>query len=616
MHRYSRLLTSLSVACLLCAAGCGGDSKTGNLDGGAKDRGIRLDKGVTPEPDTGGTEWDFGVVPDTGVTLDTGPVADLPRKSDMMIFPDAPQHQDTGPVPDLSRPDIRTPDRAILPDAPEPDAIVVPDVSLVDGQGDAFAADAPQTCGEAIGRPCTETGNECGPAAFCLLSAQTGGVCTCLCDATQPCPDPAQQDCGPVTFSDGSSYSFCFQTCQPKLGGNACSAPLACDPRSIEFSENYDKALCLFPGCTADSDCPMVTGTACTVGGTPTGCATGEECAPLTSTGTVGICIKDGKCDTASGLCGLHPGASTTAKVGDPCVGDQNCGAAMRCSFEIDYKALGYKDHGAACTGGDCCGTCNTSTQKCEGTCAVHARNGYCVIDGCQFATATDYKEFACPTGSVCNRLYGGGMCMKQCTLNDASSCRGNTNDVFGDYECRSWDRIQDLGGTGFTSAPVCDFGDNLPCDFFGSSYTCADVGDATNSTNMRCQLLTGVDAATPDDVAGFCLDDTASGGQPTGLAKYGDLCDPAAPNCESGLICLPYGATQGYCTASCSTPQAACPNTPTGTFAACIITYQSQDYCMFLCKADTTTWSCPSTTTCESTPNPSTSTQYLCAAP
>jgi hypothetical protein len=141
-------------------------------------------------------------------------------------------------------------------------------------------------------------------------------------------------------------------------------------------------------------------------------------------------------------------------------------------------------------------------------------------------------------------------------------------------------------------------------------------VGDATNSTNMRCRMLTAVDATTPNDPAGFCFDDTSSGGQPAGLAKFGDVCDPATPNCEPGLNCLPYGTTKGYCAATCTTLGDVCPGTPTGTVAACLVTYQGQNHCMFLCKADTLTWSCPSTTTCETTPNPATSTQYLCVAP
>jgi hypothetical protein len=607
MRRHSLLIASFSVLFLVSFAGCGSDSKKGNLDGSVKDRGIRLDKGE-PEPDTGTPTYDFGVVPDKGME------PDLPRKADMMIFPDQ------GDLPDLSRPDIRVPDKGVVRDAAKADApVIAPDASLVDAAGDAFAGDAPASCGEALGRLCTENGGECGPEAFCLLTSQTGGLCTCLCDptdATQACPDPAQHTCGAVPLSDGTVYNMCFVTCQPKLGGNACTAPLACDPSSARFSENFDKAVCLFSGCTTNDECPLVTGQACTVGATPTGCGATETCFPLTSTGSAGVCGKAGTCDTASGLCGLHTPASTTAKVGSPCVGDQDCGAAMSCAIQIDMKQLGLLDHGATCSGGDCCGYCNPSTSKCEGTCTIHARNGYCVIDGCMFATATDYKEFACPTGSTCNRMYYGGRCMKECTLNDAATCRGNANDAFGDYECRSWDRVTMMGTTMFADKPVCDFGDTLACDFWGSSNTCADVGDATNSTNMRCQLLTGVDAPTPNDPAGFCLDDTSSGGQPAGLAKFGDLCDPAASKCEAGLTCLPYGATQGYCTMPCTTLGDQCPNTPAGTVAACLVEYQGQNQCMFLCKVDTSTWTCPSTTACESTPNPSGSTQYLCAAP
>ena len=53
------------------------------------------------------------------------------------------------------------------------------------------------------------------------------------------------------------------------------------------------------------------------------------------------------------------------------------------------------------------------------------------------------------------------------------------------DYECYAWDTVG-KGTLPYDDAALCDYASWVPCDywsFFGLS--CADLGDATNSTNM-----------------------------------------------------------------------------------------------------------------------------------
>jgi hypothetical protein len=141
----------------------------------------------------------------------------------------------------------------------------------------------------------------------------------------------------------------------------------------------------------------------------------------------------------------------------------------------------------------------------------VQSRNGYCIVLGCAFATATTYSEFSCPSGSDCNKLYGGGICQKTCTLATAASCRGHSGDKFGDYECRAWSNLS-ISGVAIAKGPVCDFGPLVSCSFMPSTLDCSSLGDKTNSTNMTCRKMNNTKTTNSHDPEGWCLDDTASG--------------------------------------------------------------------------------------------------------
>jgi len=446
------------------------------------------------------TRWLIAVVP--VLALYAGPV--LAQD----IGPDA------APAYDLALPDQALPDGPTV-DAPGGD-LPPYDISGYDG--------IPTSCAQAVGKHCTSAGTECGLQANCLMLSATDGICTCTCTADDPgtplvnedtCPELNKNICGTVQLSDGTQQHYCFRLCQPKLGANDCDSTISCHPSAEAFTGQVDKTVCLYRGCTMGADCPVLTGQSCNTG-SPS-CGTGETCLELQEGSAQGLCAAPGNCDAASGLCDKHSTTRAAAKVGDPCKADTDCGEYMSCQIEFDPTTLGGKDHGSPCaTDTDCCGQC--SYGGCQGSCAVHARNGYCVVRGCTFATATAFSEFACPTGSSCNQLFWGGMCMKTCDLATASDCRGNAADLFGDYECRAWNNLS-VSGTAISDTPVCDFGDTGRCSLFANvpSLDCTYLGTQNNPTDMSCRTLDNVKTGNPKDPRGFCLDDTPSGPPPAG---------------------------------------------------------------------------------------------------
>lgn len=392
---------------------------------------------------------DGGVVPDQKPSLD-GPIIPVDQFVDQFI--DAPAVGGDGPQPSS--------DSTL--DSPPP----------IDGPPGDFIIPAACTL---VGKHCSSD-LECG-SGFCLgTSDNQGGVCTCDCVVKTDCPTNAS--CAPVSLSNGQTPSLCLQNCVPQFGSNSCDAPLSCQPSSGRFTFN-DAAVCAFMACQTGADCPVMTETVCDTT-VPAACGAGQTCVSTSSTTTAGRCANAGICDTASGICRAHTQGKAGAKMGDPCASDLDCGNAMQCDLERTVGGV------------------------------VLSRNGYCVTLGCSFgATLTD---FACPAGSHCNLLYGGGICQKSCDLTDAAQCRGHVADQAGDYECRALNNIS-VGGSQVTAGPVCDWGPSFPCDTFSaSSLTCEDVGLFPNTTNMACRALDGTTKASPTDPTGYCLDTTASG--------------------------------------------------------------------------------------------------------
>lgn len=449
------------------------------------------------------------------------------------------------------------------------------DRSQPDQSPDRSTADTRPPCpAVVIGKPCTEAGNECGNAATCVITHAKGGVCACDCVPDDPqtplanedsCPGHPTNVCVPLYLTGGSTKYYCFQVCQPRLGGNDCQAGLSCDPRSVgllpfdrvssylEFvlpdwplSGKPARAVCALPGCANDTACPVVTAAACAGCGadgkscTPPvqkNCPAGQLCMSYAG-GDEGRCTVPGVCDKTSGLCKEHASGKATAKVGDPCKDDTECAGNMRCLMEFDPpkdKKMGGESCNAA---SECCsGTCHAAFGKCT-SCPVVYRNGYCTITDCIFAKTLTTK--ACPAGSACNvgkssirpewlppnasvrRLTSDirGMCQKICDMTKAEDCRNNPNDLVGDYECRSWDDWwYPAVSMVFPAAHVCDFGPEVSCSLTAhlpqggpGSSSCAVFGNSNNTTNMTCRTLDGKPTTDKYDPYGYCLDDTASG--------------------------------------------------------------------------------------------------------
>jgi hypothetical protein len=494
---------------LLLASSCG-DSRNIYLDAGSDGTPPVVDSQVGGEH----IDRDLFITPDGPIIFsDTTPLPDT------QTWQDAPQPPDAYVWPDIPQGDAYVwPDAFVWPDMPAWDAFVWPDMPQWDAfvWPDAFVLpDGPQTCQPftgIIGKACTA--GSCPAGYQCLLITSTSGICTISCTPDDPntplvnedsCPNQTKNICGEI-----DSYgNYCFAKCNPQIGCNECDTGTACHLSSGAYVGLHYNAVCLFPGCTTNSDCPVTTGQACTT--TLNSCPSGETCQAVSQGTTDGICAKDGVCDPISGLCTAHGLGKPTAKVGDPCKGDVDCGNNMLCLTEYDESKY-LKQGGDSCTDNDecCSGICLMGTCS-QGVCAVHYRNGYCTVYGCKFAATLPTR--ACPSGSDCNLLYSGGICLKTCDMTNAASCRNNSADYLGDYECRAWNNVPYASGTSITKGPVCDFGSAVPCvTWWSSGQDCSILGNTGNTTNMACRDLKNNVLGNKYDPSGFCLDNTASG--------------------------------------------------------------------------------------------------------
>lgn len=309
----------------------------------------------------------------------------------------------------------------------------------------------------------------------CITLDQEKGVkvCSKQCYNTD-CPDGYA--CSFFKVS-GQTVGYCLKKCTPSLTVNTCpkSSKQNCHPLSVRNTDKEDVTVCLFAACTSDKDCPIYSNIPCNNDGQCTSLGTGAFCHEAE-------CALPGKC-AASGICGPHTRGKDTAKVGDPC--------------ETDFDCPGN-------------GACLPQEDKVPPLSLTWYRNGYCTVGLCNWSK--EIPEFACPTGSTCNRLYAGGMCMKSCSLSQAGDCRGYSKDKGGDYECLRLDRVV-MDGKPLTSGPVCSTAPAWACSSQYSSVNCPELGDATNSTKMSCRdPVTGAVKTDPKDPSGICLDDTASG--------------------------------------------------------------------------------------------------------
>lgn len=358
------------------------------------------------------------------------------------------------------------------------------------------AEDSRPSCGHAIGTLCNSASDCCGDLE--CVDLPTGiTVCTEFCEWDDPdnpltheeikhCPDRFAQAC--ADFDPPNEKLYCLPSCTPGIGKNSCPSGTACDPRSTLFTTDptgMQDAACAYPACKSDKDCPVKLAEECDPAvNTPqcTASPAGAFCASIAPGSTEHYCSLPGSCDKASGLCLPHKHGEATAKVGDPCSDSRDCAGNMLCMMEKNYS------------GSD-----------------IVMPNGYCTISGCAFAASN--SNWNCPTGSTCNHMYYGGACFKTCDMQQASDCRSNANDKYGDYDCYALDNFM-INGMQITNQPVCAPVSTFPCSLFQGikQLNCSHLGLAGNPTQMHCRdLATG--SQLPDNSSqGFCMDLTASG--------------------------------------------------------------------------------------------------------
>jgi hypothetical protein len=336
----------------------------------------------------------------------------------------------------------------------------------------------------------TQLNGACCPGlqAFKL---ETGiSICSSSCTPDDPstplvnedsCPDPSKHTCGPTNPLLPSSQHLCVRRCTPQYGSNVCGGSLACHWKSTSYSGAIDEAVCVHQRCNSAKACPIFLSQSCTVNAAGQ-CASipGTFCAEDERSLTGGTCALPGACESASGLCLPHASTGLGA-IGAACKDERDCKSGMRCDRERS-------------TVGE-----------------IHARGGYCTLEGCAFAKGMPQRS--CPSGSVCQRLFPGGLCFKSCKLETASDCRGNPNDKHGDYDCYAWNNLS-AGGAMIADAPTCEPADSYPCNFFGTSpLDCSYLGTTPgNPTGMSCRNRKTGAVLPQSSPAGLCLDTTASG--------------------------------------------------------------------------------------------------------
>ncbi len=404
--------------------------------------------------------------------------------------------RDLGPGPDMKPRDVKVwhKDRQ-QPPPPPPDWWVPPHLD----KGPPPPPDKGGLC-TAAGKLCTPGKTSCCSGTACVMLKSGLHLCLRKCLPDNYSTPLLNEDTCPTASTTGKQFCadisppaqqhYCLHTCAPALGKNDCAPGLACQPRSAGLAWQVFKAVCMYAPCKGVADCPVYLSKTCTTAGSVGQCSNaglpaGAKCTappPGAAAGAPLRCAVPGVCDTKSGLCAPHKLGNPKAKVGDACNDDRHCGGQMRCEMQ------------------------HTSASG-----LVHARNGYCLIEGCTFAKTLPSR--ACPTGSTCKSLTQGGTCFLTCSLNNAQDCRGNAKDKLGDYECRAWNNLS-VGGNPIVSKSVCEPGDRMKCDMLQTSkLDCSSVGLQSNPTKMSCRHpTTGKTLANKYDPSGYCLDDSASG--------------------------------------------------------------------------------------------------------
>lgn len=392
-----------------------------------------------------------------------------------------------------------------------------------------------------IARSCI--GVSCGDGESCH-----GGVCAdsaCHPDAPERCPAPACTDgdasgCAPAMFACATAEcaaGVCFnaaltrEECSSR--GTCCTRDEWCDPtRGCSEVPDGPEAGVVDGGPDADMDVGADGGTDMTVDAEA--CVDGARCTP---SGFEWQCYADGRIDCArGGACiglpgsereiGASCGASFSGRVcnaehecvdcfddGEACVRNGSCQLGVRtaasgCECVEDdegaFAEAGTKcgtnasGVGMYCTVDAQCRACSdegTSCTRAEGPCMRGVRS--CAFDSFM-GTATCAEAGLRPTGSICSRGSGDGLCDGASPLCNAceeglaclSSSSGNAACVYGATMCDTGSgggvMCDGSGSTNYVAAGTA-CGTNAVCTGSGSCLACTQ--DALCAPERACAV-------------------------------------------------------------------------------------------------------------------------------
>lgn len=200
-----------------------------------------------------------------------------------------------------------------------------------------------------------------------------------------------------------------------------------------------------------------------------------------------------------------------------------------------------------------------------------------------------------CPSGACGNNVCDPG--------EDSSTCPQDCKSQCGNGVC---DPGEDSTSCPQDCQPSCTAGETR-CKDSNTLETCTSGSWSAQTCQSVCAAR-GAGYTTGCQTGTGGKDDCFCGG------TYGEPCGTANP-CGSGLTCVQF-MSGGFCTQTCADNLKECTAgkpAPTGTKAFCVLPYNGQNYCAFLCKSSAGSWSCPSGLTCAASDNPPGSGQYVC---